>query len=105
MVLCPDRSHFSAGVVTRAQAKQDDNAYRKLKSLTRFQVRTNKHSRALKCPGPLKIIIHRPDSGVVTKNYGLNLGETKIVKKRDVIKTIFTQSNKVPQQLIIPKSL
>ena len=27
----PDMSHFSVGVVTRAQTKQDDKAYRKLK--------------------------------------------------------------------------
>ena len=40
----PDMSNFSVGVVTRAQAKQDEKAYKKLKVPDQILRETHKHS-------------------------------------------------------------
>ena len=52
----------------------------------------------------LEHIKRKADSGVVTKSRGLNRGETRIIKKRDLLYRPFTQGNKVSLQLIVPTS-
>ena len=75
-------SHFSVGVVTRTQAKQDKKAYKKLKVPNQI-LSENKHAYQDAQMSDLKLehIWHRADSGVITKSRGLNRGETKIVKR------------------------
>ena len=101
----PDMSHFSVGVVTRAQAKQDDKAYRKLKVPDQILSENKKAFQDAQMSDPkLEHIRRKADSGVVTKSRGLNRGETRIIKKRDLLYRHFTQGNKVSLQLIVPTS-
>ena len=52
----------------------------------------------------LEHIRRKANSGVITKSRGLNRGETRIIKKRDLLYRHFTQGNKVSLQLIVPTS-
>ena len=82
----PDISHFTRGVVTRAQAKQVEKAYKRLKVSDQI-LSENKQAfkDAQMSDSKLEQIRRRADSGVVIKSRGLNRGKTKIVKKRLVV--------------------
>ena len=99
----PDMSHFSAPAVTRSQAKQSENACRKLKVLDQI---INEDKEALKqaqATDPnLDSIRGRVDSGNITVSRGLNRGETKFVRKKGLLYRQFTKGNKVTLQLVVP---
>ena len=73
----PDMSHFSAATVTRSQAKQSEDAYRKLKVPDQI---INEDKEALKqaqATDPnLDSIRGRVESGNIIVSRGLNRGET-----------------------------
>ena len=73
----PDMSHFSAATVTRSQAKQSENVYRKLKVPDKI---INEDKEALKeaqATDPnLDSIRGRLESGKITMSRGLNRGES-----------------------------
>ena len=77
----PDMSHFSAAAVIRSQAKQCENAYRKLK--VPYQI-INEDKAALKQAQATDpnwdSIRGRIESGSITVSRGLNRGETKFVQ-------------------------
>ena len=99
----PDMSHFSAAAVTRSQAKQSENACRKLKVPDQI---INEDKEALKqaqATDPnLDNIRGRVESGSITVSRGLNRGETKFVRKKGLLYRQFTKGNKVTLQLVIP---
>ena len=99
----PDMSHFSAAAVTRSQAKQSEKAYRKLKVPDQI---INEDKEALKqaqATDPnLDSIRGRVESGNITVSRGLNRGETKFVRKKDLLYRQFTKGNKVTLQLVVP---
>ena len=99
----PDMSHFSAAAVTRSQAKQSENACRKLKVPDQI---INEDKEALKqaqATDPnLDSIRGRVESGSITVSRGLNRGETKFVRKKDLLYRQFTKGNKVTLQLVVP---
>ena len=65
----PDMSHYSVGVVTRAQAKQDDKAYRKLKVPDQILSENKRAFQDAQMSDPkLGNIRRKADSGVVTKS-------------------------------------
>ena len=100
-----DMSHFSVGVVTSAQAKQEEKAYKKLKVPNQILSENKQVFQDAQMSDPkLEHIRCRADSGVVTKSRGLNRGETKIVKTRDLLYRQFTQENKSSLQLVVPSS-
>ena len=74
---------FSAAAVTRSQAKQSENACRKLKVPDQI---INEDKEALKqaqATDPnLDSIRGRVESGNITVSRGLNRGETKFVRKK-----------------------
>ena len=96
----PDMSHFSAAAVTRSQAKQSEKAYRKLKVPDQI---INEDKEALKqaqvTDPKLDSIRRRVDSGNITVSRGLNRGETKFIRKKDLTCRQFTKGNKVTLQL------
>ena len=98
----PDISHFSAAAVTRSQAKQSQNAYRKLKVPDQI---INEDKEALKqaqATDPnLDSIRGRVESGRITVSRGLNRGETKFVVKKGLLYRQFTKGNKVTLQLVV----
>ena len=100
----PDMSHFSAAAVTRSQAKQSEKAYRKLKVPDQI---INEDKEALKraqaTDPKLDSIRRRVDSGNITVSRGLNRGETKFIRKKDLTYRQFTKGNKVTLQLVIPE--
>ena len=100
----PDISHFSAAAVTRSQAKQSEKAYRKLKVPDQI---VNEDTEALKqaqaTDPKLDNIRRRVDSGNITVSRGLNRGETKFIRKKDLTYRHFTKGNKVTLQLVIPE--
>ena len=100
----PDMSHFSAAAVTRSEAKQSENACRKLKVPDPI---INEDKEALKqaqaTDKKLDSIRRRVDSGNITVSRGLNRGETKFVLKKDLAYRQFTKGNKVTLQLVIPE--
>ena len=100
----PDMSHFSAAAVTRSQAKQSEKAYRKLKVPDQI---INEDKEALKqaqaTDPKLDSIRRRVDSGNITVSRGLNMGETKFIRKKDLTYRQFTKGNKVTLQLVIPE--
>ena len=100
----PDMSHFSAAAVTRSQAKQSENACRKLKVPDQI---INEDKEALKqaqATDPnLDSIRGRVESGSITVSRGLNRGETKFIRKKDLTYRQFTKGNKVTLQLVIPE--
>ena len=99
----PDMSHFSAAAVTRSQAKQSKNAYRKLKVPEQI---INEDKEALKqaqATDPnLDTIRGRVESGNITVSRVLNRGETKFVRKKGLLYRQFTKGNKVTVQLVVP---
>ena len=99
----PDMYHFSAAAVTRSQAKQSENACRKLKVPDQI---INEDKEALKqaqATDPnLDSIRGRVESGSITVNRGLNRGETKFVRKKGLLYRQFTKGNKVTLQLVVP---
>ena len=100
----PDMSHFSAAAVTRSQAKQSEKAYRKLKVPDQI---INEDKEALKLAQAtdpkLDSIRRRVDSGNITVSRGLNKGETKFIRKKDLTYRQFTKGNKITLQLVIPE--
>ena len=102
----PDMSHFSAAAVTRSQAKQSEKAYRNLKVPDQI---INEDKEALKqaqaTDPKLDSIRRRVDSGNITVSRGLNRGETKFVRKKDLTYRQFTKGNKVTLQLVFPEGL
>ena len=71
-------SHFSVGVVTRAQAKQEEKAYKKLKVPDQILSENKQAFQDDKMSNPrLEHIRRRADSGVITKSRHLNRGETQ----------------------------
>ena len=83
------------GVVTRAQATQEKKAYKKLKVPDQIMSETKQAFQDAQTFDPkLEHLRRTADSGVVTKSLGLNRGETKIVKRRDLLYKRFTQGNK-----------
>ena len=100
----PDMSHFSAAAVTRSQAKQSENAYRKLKVPDQI---INEDKEALKqaqATDPnLDSIRRRVESGNITVSRGLNRGETKFVRKKGLFYRQLTNGNKVTLQLVAPE--
>ena len=101
----PDISHFSAAAVTRSQAKQSENACRKLKVPDQI---INEDKEALKQAQATDpnletwSIRGRVDSGNITVSRGLNRGETKFVRKKGLLYRQFTKGNKVTLQLVVP---
>ena len=99
----PDMSHFSAAAVTRSQAKQSENACRKLKVPDQI---INEDKEALKqaqATDPnLDNIRGKVESGSITVSRGLNRGETKFVRKKGLLYRQFTKGNKVTLQLVVP---
>ena len=95
----PDMSHFSAAAVTRSQAKQIENAYRKLKVPDQI---INEDKEALKqaqATDPnLDCIRGRVESGNITVSRGLNRGAEERLLYRQ-----FTKGNKVTLQLVVPE--
>ena len=100
----PDMSHFSATAVTRSQAKQSEDAYRKLKVPDLI---INEDKAALKqaqATDPnLDSIRGRVESGIITVIRGLNRGETKFVWKKGLLYRQFTKGNRVTLQLVVPE--
>ena len=99
----PDMSHFSAAAVTRSQAKQSENACRKLKVPDQI---INEDKEALKqaqaTDRNLDSVRGRVESGSITVSRDLNRGETKFVRKKGLLYRQFTKGNKVTLQLVIP---
>ena len=96
-------SHISAAAVTRSQAKQSENACRKLKVPDQI---INEDKEALKqaqATDPnLDTIRGRVESGNITVSRGLNRGETKFVRKKGLLYRQFTKGNKITLQLVVP---
>ena len=99
-----DMSHFSSAAVTKSQAKQSEKAYRKLKVPDQI---INEDKEALKqaqaTDPKLDSIRRRVDSGNINVSRGLNRGETKFIRKKDLTYRLFTKGNKVTLQLVIPE--
>ena len=77
-------THFSVGVVTRAQAKQEEKAYKKLYVPDQILSENKRAFQHAQMSDPkLEHIRRRADTGVVTKSRGLIRGETK--EKRLVV--------------------
>ena len=97
-------SHFSAAAVTRSQAKQSENACRKLKVPDQI---INEDKEALKqaqaADPNLDSIRKRVESRNITVSRGLNRGETKFVRKKSLLYRQFTKGNKVTLQLVVPE--
>ena len=51
----------------------------------------------------LDSIRRRVDSGNITVSRGLNRGETKFIRKKDLTYRQFTKGNKATLQLVIPE--
>ena len=99
----PDMSHFSAAAVTRSQAKQSENACRKLKVPDQIINEDKKALKQAQATDPnLDNIRGRVESGSITVSRGLNRGETKFVRKKGLLYRQFTKGNKVTLQLVIP---
>ena len=100
----PDMSHFSAAAVTRSQAKQSEKAYRKLKIPDQIINEIKEALKQAQATDPkLDSIRRRVDSGNITVSRGLNRGETKFIRKKDLTYRQFTKGNKVTLQLVIPE--
>ena len=94
----------SAVVVTKSQAKQSEKTYRKLKvpdQIINESKEALKHAQATDTN--LDSIMLRVESGNVTVSRGLNRGETKFVRKKDLLFRQFTKGNNVPFQLVVPE--
>lgn len=100
----PDMSHFSAAAVTRSQARLTEGTFRKLKVPDQI-INDDKETlkQAQNTDEKLANIRCRVESGNTTVSRGLNRGETKFVRKKDLIYREFTKGNKVTLQLVIPQ--
>ena len=99
----PDMSHFSAAVVTRAQANQE-KAYRKLNVPEQIISKDKEAFKQAQDSDPkLNGIRQRVESGRVTVSRGLNRDETMFVLKTDLMYRQFTKGNKLTLQLVIPE--
>ena len=97
----PDMSHFSAAAVPRSQAKQSENACRKLK--VPDQIEDKEALKQARATNPnLDSIRGRVESGSITVSHGLNRGETTFVWKKGLLYRQFTKGNKVTLQLVVP---
>ena len=93
----PDMSIFSAAAVTRSQAKQSENACRKLNVPDQI---INEDKEALK-----QAQATDPNLDTIWKHTvgrDLNRGETKFVRKNGLLYRQFTKGNKVTLQLVVP---
>ena len=97
----PDMSHFSAAAVTRSQAMQSENAYRKLKVPDQIINEALKQAQAT--DPNLNSIRGRVESGNITVSRCLNRGETKFVRKKGLLYRQSTKGNKVTLQLVVPE--
>ena len=99
----PDMSHFSAGAVTRSQDKQSEKAYRKLKVPDQIINEDQETLKQAQATDPnLDSIRGRDESGNIIVCRGLNRGETKFVRKKDLLHRQFTKGNKVTLQTVVP---
>ena len=94
-------SHFSAAAVTRSQAKQSEKAYRNPDQIINEDKEALKQAQAT--DPKLDSIRRRVDSGSITVSRGLNRGETKFVRKKDLTYRQFTKGIEVTLQLVIPE--
>ena len=69
------------GVVTKAQAKQDQKAYIEVPDQILSENKQSFQDTQMSDP-KLENIRHKAGSGVVTEGHCLNRGETKIIKRR-----------------------
>ena len=98
----PDMSHFSAAAVIRSQAKQSEDAYRKLKVLDQIINEDNEALKQAQGTDPnLGSIRGRVESGNITVSRGLNRGETKFMRKKGSLYRQFTKGNKITMQLVV----
>ena len=99
----PDMSHFSAAAVSRSQAKQSENACRKLKVPDQIINEAKEALKQAQATDPnLDSIRGRVESRSITVSRGLNRGETKFVRKKGLLYRQFTKGNKVTLQLVVP---
>ena len=99
----PDMSHFCAVVETRSQAKEEKK-YRKLKVPDRIiYERRDEFQKAQATDANLENIRRRVENGNVAVSLGLNRGETKFVKKKDLLYRKFSKGNKTTLQLVVPE--
>ena len=99
----PDVSHFSAATVTRSQAKQSEDAYRKRKVPDQIINEDKKALKQAQATDPnLYSIRGRVESGNIAVSSGLNRGETKFVRKKGLLYRQFTKGNNVTLQLVVP---
>lgn len=100
----PDMSHFSAPAVTRSQVNQNEKVYRKLRVPDQVISNNMEGLKQAQSTDPkLNGIRQRVESGVVTVSRGLKRGETKFIRKKDLLYRQFTKGNKVTLQLVIPE--
>ena len=98
----PDMSHFSAAAVTRSQAKQSENAYRKLKVPDQIINDDKEPWKQAQATDPnLDSIRGKVESGNITMRRGLNRGETMFVRKKSLLYGQFTKGNKLTLQLVV----
>ena len=99
----PDMSHFCAAVETRSQAKVQKK-YRKLKVPDQIIYESKEEfQKAQATDANLENIRRRVEDGTVTVSRGLNRGETKFVKKKDLLYREFSKGNKTTLQLVVPE--
>ena len=97
-------SHFSAAAVTGSQAKQSEDAYRKLKVPDQIINEDKEAWKQAQATDPnLDSIRGRVESGSITLSRGLNRGETKFVQKKGLLYRQFTKGNKVTLHLVVPE--
>ena len=100
----PDMIHFSAAAVTKSQAKQSENAYRKLKVPDQIIKEDKEALKQAQATDPnFDSIRGRVESGNITVSRGLNRGETKFAWKKGLLYRQFTKGNKVTLQLVVPE--
>ena len=99
----PGMSHFSAAAVPRSQAKQSEDAYRKLKIPDQIINEDKEDLKQAQATDPnLDNIRGRVECGNITVSRGLNRGETKFVRKKGLLYRQFPKGNKVTLQLVVP---
>ena len=100
----PDMSHFSAAAVIRSQAKQSENACKKLKVPVQIITGDKEALKQAQAMDPnLDSIRGRDESGNITVSRGLNRGQTVFVRKKGLLYRQFTKGNKVILQLVVPE--
>ena len=94
----PDLSHFCAAVETRSQAKEREKKNRKLKVPDQIINESKEESKKAQATDENLNIKRIVEDGNVTVSRGLNRGETKFVKKKDVLYREFSKGNKTTVQ-------